>query len=125
MQKAFVSLTNNATVIGSKAVSLSFFNEDKTQLIYDSPSPFFITIPRDTSLLYPSFNRSNSNKTDSDNMFKLDGFFLPNKSVAIQYQIKPDNLSLGYFAALKFGGNPNLKSVDLWNIFCPESILKN
>ena len=127
MQKAFVSTKNNATVYGSKAVSLSFLNENKKiQSISNSSSAFFITIPRDTSLLYPSFNGSYLKKKDSNKMLKLDSFILPNKSVAIQYQIKPDNLSLGYFVALNFGRYPNLtlKSFDLWKIFCPKGILK-
>ena len=124
-----MSLTDNATVSGSKALSLSFFNENKTvQSISKSSSLFLITIPR--SSLYPPFIAfNNSNKTDSRNLLKLDGYNLPNESVAIQYQIKPDNLSLGYFVALKFGGYPSLqrtlKSFDLSNIFCPKGILKN
>ena len=128
MQKALKSLTDNATVSGSKAVSLSFFNENKTvQSISNSSSLFFITIPRDKSSIYPSFIRNNnSNITDSRSLLKLDGFILPNENVAIQYQIKPDNLSLGYFVALKFGGYPSLKrtlkSFDLSNIFCPKGI---
>ena len=125
MQKALPSLTDNATVSTSKTISLSFINENKTiQSISNSSSLFLITIPRNTSLFYPSFNWTISNLTNSNNMLTLDGFKL-NKSFAIQYQIKPHNLSLGYFAALKFGSNPYLNrtllSFDLWNIFCPES----
>jgi hypothetical protein len=62
------------------------------------------------------------------NLLQLNGFITPKNNVSIHYHIRPnsDNFeSVGYFAALKFGGNPYLnntyQSFDMWDIFCPQT----
>lgn len=74
-------------------------------------------------------NKSNANdsatSTVANNLLTLDGFLLNRYNASIHYQIKSNNVQTGYFAALRFGGNPYLIGVnqqfDLWNIFCPQS----
>jgi hypothetical protein len=57
------------------------------------------------------------------NLLTLDGFIISTKNVSIHYQLKPTNLSVGYFVALKFGSDPYLNKTiqlfDMFQIFCP------
>jgi len=133
---------NAVNTKGSKSISLSFFGEDQSeQKISNSPQPFFFAIPRDTSVPTPdfvtlvnhtltrgrSFSSSSSNGSNSTsgpiNQLVLAGFAVAKNNVSIHYHIRPDDESLGYFAALKFGGNPYLNSTyrrwDMWKVFCP------
>ena len=129
---------------GSKSLSLGMIGDDQVpQSVSDSPSPFHFTIPRDTTQPLPQFDtleitdsHKNSNITISSptvnskalNMLKLNGFVIPKNNVSIHYHVRPDSFNfefVGYFAALKFGGNTYLnrtyQSFDMWNIFCPQS----
>ena len=137
MQTALPGIFNNVSVDGSKSVSLSFLDKNNKEVKIENSSTLFkFTIPRDTTIPLPTFSllfSSNSssneaNKTSSKeipiNLLTLNGFLIKNNNVSIHYHIKPNNKSLGYFTALKFGGNPCLSdSYQLFNIskiFCPE-----
>ena len=138
---------NNAvSTAGSKSISLSFFGEDQTKSsVSNSPKPFQFAIPRDTSMPLPEFNtlfnynsskvldsmqstnNSNSTRRGPINLLLLDGFSTSKNNVSIHAHIQPTDETVGYFAALKFGGNPYMnrtyKRFDVWKIFCPWSNL--
>lgn len=143
MPVAIPGANSDVSVKGSKSIALSFFSEDQSeQGISNAPEPFVFAIPRDTSMPLPLFERlidvnqtrfklskpaSNFTNTTRGpvNLLKLNGFSVTKKNVSIHYHIQPSDESLGYFAALKFGGNPYLNSTfrrwDVWKIFCPWS----
>ncbi len=124
---------------------MSFYSEDQSKAnVTQAPKPFEFAIPRDTSLPLPEFttlfnynltkaslqsmqsnNNSNSTKSGPINLLLLDGFSTTKKNVSIHVHVQPTDETVGYFAALKFGGNPYLnrtyKRFDLWKIFCPWS----
>ena len=135
MQKALPGIFNDVSVDGSKSVSLSFLGENNNEIKIENSSTLFkFTIPRDTTIPLPEFNllldssSNNTNKTSSSataiNLLTLNGFFIKSNNVSIHYHIKPENKSLGYFAALQFGSNPYLSDshqlFNLKNIFCPK-----
>jgi hypothetical protein len=79
-----------------------------------------------TDSQYVSANTTEKNSVL--NLLKLDGFITSKNNVSIHYHIRPNTNNLkaaGYFAALKFGGNPYLNSTyqafDMWDIFCPQT----
>ena len=140
MPVAIPGANNDVSVTGSKTIALSFFSEDQTeQSVSNSPEPFIFSIPRDVNMSLPSFEPLfNYNETRIKkllevnitnrthvpiNLFLLNGFTISKKNVSIHYHIQPTDESLGYFAAIKFGGNPYLNSTyqryDIWKIFCP------
>lgn len=140
MPVAIPGANSDVSVTGSKSIALSFFGEDQSeQGVSNSPEPFFFSIPRDTNLSLPSFEPlynynetkikkiqegNNTNRTHGPiNLFLLNGFTISKRNVSIHYHIQPADESLGYFAAIKFGGNPYLNSTyqrfDMWKIFCP------
>ena len=128
-----------------------FFLQFIIESVINVPIPFHFTIPRDTSQPLPMFelmentdSRYIINETQNQalNLLKLNGFITPKNNVSIHYHIKPNNNndtnnnnnndsfnSVGYFAALKFGGNPYLNSTfqsfDMWNIFCPQGYINS
>ena len=54
MQKAIPDIFSNVPTDSSKTIGLSFFNEDKTEKVFNNlSSPFFFSIPRDNSDLPP------------------------------------------------------------------------
>jgi hypothetical protein len=132
MEKAFPGLNSNVTVDGSKSIALSFFDENQNEkLVQNSDKPFIFSIPRDTSQPLPPFiyllnNSSNTSIKSFSNLLALDGFMLNKQNVSIHYQISPNDNKIGYFFALKFGGNPYLNSdlqvFDMWSIFCPKGM---
>jgi hypothetical protein len=145
MPVAIPDKNNFVSVSGSKSLSLGLIADDQSaQSVSDSPSPFYFSIPRDTTQPLPEFdilestdyqesNNTHDNYTISENkkalnILKLNGFIIPKNNVSIHYHIRPNSFSyksVGYFVALKFGGNTYLNSTyqsfDLWNIFCPDS----
>lgn len=140
MQKAVPGANSDVSTTGSKTIALGFFGEDQSeQSISSSPTPFQFTIPRDTSLPLPEFvplfdinatrimAQLNITKAKKGpiNLLELAGFMVTKKNVSIHYHLEPYDESLGYFAALYFGGNPYLNSTfrryDMWRIFCPWS----
>jgi len=145
MQKAVPGANSAVSVKGSKTIALGFYGEDQAeQPISQSPTPFYFTIPRDTTIPLPEFNtipgtyRSNTTSNYSTNstttvkkpsgpvnLLVLDGFTIKKKNVSIHVHIEPTNELLGYFAALYFGGNPYLNKTfqryDMWRVFCPWS----
>lgn len=143
MPVAVPGANSDVAVAGSKSIAMSFFSEDQSeQGISNSPTPFEFAIPRDTSLPLPPFETlynynqtrikvsvpvNSSNQTQSKkpvNLLMLNGFTVAKKNVSIHYHIQPNDENLGYFAAMKFGGNPYLnhtfQSYDMWNVFCPR-----
>ena len=129
MIKAFPGLNNSqVTVNGSKTLALSFFNQDGSEKsVENSTQPFLFSILMDIALQpFMLLNKSNNSFSITfNNLLTLDGFLLNRNNVSIHYQIKSNNSQTGYFAALRFGGNPYLmgssQQFDLWNIFCPKS----
>ena len=146
MPAAIPSLSNTVSLNGSKSLSLSLIGDDLApKSVSGSPSPFYFTISRDTTLPLPQFdilestdqeyinnnNSSNAMHTKA-NILELNGFLIPKNNVSIHYHIRPDCQnesvesvkSVGYFAALKFGDNAHLNSTyqsfDVWNVFCPH-----
>lgn len=123
--------SDKVPVYASKSISLSFYNEDKSELeITKSTDNFYFSIPRDTSINLPPFKQlktTSSNVSSALNILILNGFLINKNNVSIHYHIKPNNRKLGYFAAIKFGSNPYLNSTyklfDLWKIFCPKGKL--
>jgi len=90
------------------------------------PMPEFATLVNHTFSNNPFKSSNNSNSTSKPiNLLLLNGFTISKRNVSIHYHIQPDDESLGYFAAFKFGGNPYLNKTyqryDIWNIFCPWS----
>ena len=132
MEKAFPGLNSNVSINGSKSIALSFYDENQNEkLVQNSAKPFIFSIPRDTSQPLPPFiyfsnNSSNFSIKSFSNLLTLDGFMLNKQNVSIHYQINPNDNEIGYFVALKFGGNPFLNSslqlFDMWNIFCPKGM---
>ena len=142
MSAAIPSLSNAVSLNGSKSLSLSLIGDDQApKSVRNSPSPFYFTIPRDTSQPLPKFvilesTNQEYNSTNhtidpkvagTSNILELDGFLIPKNNVSIHYHIRPNSQnfeSAGYFVALKFGDNVYLNSTyesfDLWNVFCPH-----
>jgi len=116
---------NSVSITNSKTIGLTFFNSNSTeQPISNLSDYFYFAIPRTNQI--PTFKQFNAlNKTiDSRNLLALDGFIIANNNVSIHYQLKPtNNLTIGYFIALKFGSNPYLNKTiqlfDMFQIFCP------
>lgn len=128
MIKAFPGLSSNVSVNGSGTLALSFFNSDGSDmLLSNTAQPFSFSIPLDLASV-PAFllmNKSNESQSiATNNLLTLDGFILNKNNVSIHYHIKPSDLTKGYFAAIRYSGNPYLMEsdqlFDLWNIFCPE-----
>ena len=147
MQKAVPGANSAVSVKGSKTIALGFYGEDQTeQSISQAPTPFYFSIPRDTTIPLPEFytlidtihlNSSNTDSTNTTqttkkvsgpvNLLALNGFKTSKYNVSIHVHVEPSNELLGYFAALYFGGNPYLNKTfqryDLWRVFCPWSNL--
>jgi hypothetical protein len=88
---------------------------------------FYFRIPRTNQItLFKQLNTINL--INSSYLLTLDVFIIPNNNLSIHYQLKPTNLTIGYFIALKFGPNPYLKKTiqlfDMFQIFCPLNDLK-
>ena len=147
MPTAIPGQNNAVSTHGSKMLGLGLIGDDQTpQSVTNSPNPFYFAIPRDTSQPRPQFDlleitdhQESSNYTISAstanindkalNMLKLNGFITPKNNVSIHYHVRPNSEnfeSVGYFAAIKFGGNTYLnssyQSFDIWKIFCPQSM---
>lgn len=142
MDKALPGVLNNVSVDGSKLLSLSYYKEGtNSELnVNNLTSLFKFLIPREKNQILPVFvkldieknkpiNNSNStnDNTNIKNSLLLNGFILTRTNMSIHYHINPSNKSLGYFSALKFGGNPYLNNsnriFDLSRIFCPQGNL--
>jgi len=119
---------NSVSITNSKSIGLTFFNSNSSeQKISNLSDYFYFGIPRTNQI--PLFKQLNTNKPiNSSNLLTLDGFIIPNSNVSIHYQLKPTNLTIGYFIALKFGSNPYLNKTiqlfDMFQIFCPLNDLK-
>lgn len=145
MQRAVPGASSAVSTSGSKTIALGFYGDDQSEVpISNTPTPFYFTIPRDTSIPLPEFmplsatinasvpkpvEDSNATtvvtKAGPVNLLLLNGFLIKKKNVSIHYHIEPTNELLGYFTALYFGGNPYLNSTfqryHMWRIFCPWS----
>jgi hypothetical protein len=142
MQKAVPGSNSAVSVKGSKTIALGFYGEDQSEVpISNTPTPFYFTIPRDTTIPLPEFVplldtnitkpqiEQDTNVTEIAtkkgpiNLLLLNGFLVQKYNVSIHYHIEPTNELLGYFAAMYFGGNPYLNSTfqryHMWRIFCP------
>ena len=88
---------------------------------------FYFRIPRTNQItLFKQLNTINL--INSSYLLTLDVFIIPNNNLSIHYQLKPTNLTIGYFIALKFGSNPYLNKTiqlfDMFQIVCPLNDLK-
>jgi len=126
MSAALPDQNKSVSVFGSQLVSIKFYDSNQIERsISNSSEPFYFTIPRNNSEL-PIFKILPISARNS-NLLIVDGFVISNSNVSIHYHIKPDNLSLAYFVALKFGSYPVLNKTsqiaDIWKIFCPKGTL--
>jgi len=126
MSAALTDQNKSVSVFGSQLVSIKFYDSNQIeQSISNSSEPFYFTIPRNNSEL-PIFKILPISARNL-NLLIVDGFVISNSNVSIHYHIKPDNLSLAYFVALKFGSYPVLNKTsqiaDIWKIFCPKGTL--
>jgi hypothetical protein len=144
MQKAVPGSNNAVSTKGSKTIALGFSGSDQSPIsISGASKPFYFSIPLTATLpdFVPIYNpnttaqllkiQMESNTTSTKpkgpiNLLLLNGFSVTKKNVSIHYYIEPTDETLGYFAAMKFGGNPYLNSTyqryDVWKIFCPWGI---
>ena len=126
-QVALPDQNNSVSISNSKTIGLTFFNSNLLeQSISNTSDYFYFGIPRYNQI--PLFKQLIINNTNIlKNLLALNGFIIPSKNVSIHYQIKPNNYSVGYFVALKFGSNPYLNKTkhifDIFKIFCPSSII--
>jgi hypothetical protein len=124
-QVALPDQNNSVSISNSKTIGLTFFNSNSLeQSISNTSDYFYFGITRYNQI--PLFKQLIINNTNIlKNLLALNGFIIPSKNVSIHYQIKPNNYSVGYFVALKFGYNPYLnktnKIFDIFQIFCPTS----
>jgi hypothetical protein len=121
---------NNETFIGlSSFVDLSFYDENLNDItIVQSLSPIHIRIERDPNL--PTYSYQYVNVTSFDIPQKA--FFLPNglnltaKDASLHIELKPINVSIGYFILVKFGYTPIVNATyadyDAFEILCPNKI---
>jgi hypothetical protein len=123
---------DNETFIGnSKQISLSFYDENKTEIpIKSQKNKFEFVIHRDlswsssnTSKDYIFINASQMDLTEK-NHFLPNAITLPGSNVSFHIQLKPIDLRTGYVVLMKFGQTPILNSTfqsfDYWKIFCPS-----
>ncbi len=109
----------------SKTIGLTFFNSNSYEQPVSNTSDYFhFKIPRTNQIpLFKQLNTNNSEMSSRKNLLTLDGFMISTKNVSIHYQLKPTNLLVGYFVALRFGSNPYLNRTiqlfDMFQIFCP------
>ena len=130
---------DNETNIGaSNSISYSLHDENNNEIpVNNLNEPIEFWIAKDTSLPiqpYQYVNAINASQYLNDSLnqvtsllsgFLVTGVTLSGKNLSISVQIKPENLSIGYMALLKFGDNPifnstNSKYYDMMNIFCPQ-----
>lgn len=128
-QVAVPDQNNSVSISNSKPIGLTFFNSNSSeQSISNTSDYFYFGIPRYNQI--PLFKQLIINNTNIlKNLLTLNGFIISSKNVSIHYQIKPNNYSVGYFVALKFGSNPYLNKTknifDIFQIFCPSSIINH
>jgi hypothetical protein len=113
------------SIADSKTIGLTFFNSNSSEQPVSNTSDYFhFKIPRTNQIpLFKQLNTHNSEMSSRKNLLTLDGFMISTKNVSIHYQLKPTNLLVGYFVALRFGSNPYLNRTiqlfDMFQIFCP------
>jgi hypothetical protein len=126
MSAALPDQNRSVSVFGSQLISIKFYDSNLIeQSISNTSEPFYFNIPRNNSEL-PIF-KILPISTRNSNLLIVNGFIISNSNVSIHYHIKPDNSSLAYFVALKFGSYPVLNKTsqiaDIWKIFCPKGTL--
>lgn len=126
MSAALPDQNRSVSVFGSQLISIKFYDSNQIeQSISNTSEPFYFNIPRNNSEL-PIF-KILPISTRNSKLLIVDGFIISNSNVSIHYHIKPDNSSLAYFVALKFGSYPVLNKTsqiaDIWKIFCPKGTL--
>lgn len=121
----------NESFIGfSYGMSLSFLDQNGNEIpVKNTLEPIQMFIPRDPNLLdneYMLVNvSSNSTLVRNNSQILPNAFVVYPTNASLHIQIKPENLSVGYLALVKFGSSPILDSLtkmyDFWQLLCPNS----
>ena len=131
---------DNETNIGSSSsLDYSLYDENNNNLLVSNlnqPIELWITkgtsIPIQPYIYVNAINVTNNNSLSKTiqflNGFIVTGLKLTGTNVSLSVQIKPENMSIGYLALLKFGDNPvfnttNMDYYDSMSIFCPDTDL--
>jgi hypothetical protein len=118
----------------SRSVSLSLFDTDGTTLsVNNLSSPIKIIIPRDSNLLLSPMTLQNvtgqtvSTTANNNRQFSL--FYVnvtsstPSLTLSATFELKSENLALGYMIIFRFDAIPVLNSsmnqTDGYQVFCP------
>ncbi|CAM4771183.1 unnamed protein product [Rotaria magnacalcarata] len=119
----------------SRSVSLDILDSTGTTIPFTNlPEPIEIIIPRDSNLALPPMileNVTGETRSTAANNNLLFSLYYVNVTSSIAgltssatFELKPDNLSTGYFVILRFDAIPTLNStlnrIDGYKVFCPK-----